>query len=470
MSLTVEGFSRPTLPEIKTDLDADFIDALGPVNTNPDAVAGQIIGIVAEAVDSINSIMQDVYDAMYPRSAEGVSLDGAVSFVGLSRLDASPTIVTSAAYGNDGDVVLANQLATANGTNFFSTSDVVISRANALDVSIQVGTVTNSASYQILAAGTSVTYTSDSSATAAEILAGLAALLDTDLFTIETTSETLRFYAKDGTTPFAVTVDSKLTITRRGSPIVFVADTDGAVVVPVGAMTTTDAGQELFNLVAGATGNDAESDVDLRARHALSVRGTGAATVEAIKAQLLANIDGVTSVRIYENRTNLTVDSIPPHAFETVVQGGVNSDIAAGLWLYKPAGIETYGNVSIQTLDTAGDNQTVSFSRAVTTYGWVTVAVTALNTEETLPASAAAGIKDAIVAWAASNIGVADDIIIQRFYGPIYAAIPGIAAMTITADVTALSTDTPSYGAINIDVARTEVVEFSTDRIVVTGV
>lgn len=469
MSLTAEGFSRQTLPEIKTDLDAEFINALGPVNTNPDSVTGQVIGIVAEAVDSIQSIMQDVYDAMYPRSAEGVSLDGAVSYVGLTRLDASPTIVTAAAYGNEGDVVLANALATVAGTNFFSTSDVVISRANALDVSIQVGTVTNSASYQILAAGTSVTYTSDASATADEIVAGLGALLDTDVFTVSTTPDTLRFYAADGVSPFAVTVDAKLNITRRGSPVVFVAETNGAVVVPVGAMTTTDAGQELFNLVSGATGNDVESDVSLRARHETSVRGTGSATVEAIRAKLLANVDGVTSVRIYENRTNLTVDSIPPHAFETVVQGGTNSDVGAGLWLYKPAGIETYGNVSVQTPDTAGDNQTVSFSRATSVYGWVTVAVTALNSEETLPATAAAGIKSAVVDWAAANIGVADDVIVQRFYGPIYAAIPGIASMTITVAVTSTPSGTPSYSASNITVGRAEIVEFDVSRVVVTG-
>lgn len=469
MSLTTEGFSRPTLPEIKSDLDIDFVDALGPVNTNPDAVVGQIIGIVAEAVDSIQSVMHDVYDAMYPRSAEGTSLDGAVSFVGLSRIDASPTIVTAAAYGNDGDVVLANAFALVNGTNFFSTSDVVISRANALDISIQVATVSNSASYQILAAGTSITYVSGASATAAEIIAGLGALLDTNIFTVSATNDTLRFYSSDGVSPFAVTVDAKLTITRRGSPVVFVADTNGATVVPVGAMTTTSAGQELFNLVQGATGNDVETDVSLRARHASSVRGTGSATVEAIKAKLLANVDGVTSVRIYENRTNLTADSIPPHAFETVVQGGLNSDIAAELWLVKPAGIETYGNVSVQTPDTAGDNQTVSFSRATSVYGWVTVAVTALNSEETLPATASAGIKSAVVDWAAANIGVADDVIVQRFYGPIYAAIPGIASITITAAVTATEGGTPSYSAANITIGRTEIAEFDESRVVVTG-
>ena len=43
MSLTENGFERPRLPEIKTTYDGLFTDALGPLNTNPDAVIGQII-------------------------------------------------------------------------------------------------------------------------------------------------------------------------------------------------------------------------------------------------------------------------------------------------------------------------------------------------------------------------------------------------------------------------------------------
>jgi uncharacterized phage protein gp47/JayE len=470
MSLTAEGFERQTLPEIKTDLDADFTDALGPVNTEPDSVTGQIIGIVAEAVDTIQSLLQDTYDAMYPYSAEGTSLDGAVALVGLSRIEASPTIVTAAAYDDEGAVVPANQLVVVNSTEFLSTSDVVVSRANALDVEIQVNTVTNSASYQILAAGESVTYTSDSSATAAEIIAGLAALLDTDTFVVSATNDTLRFYSADGVSPFAVTADAKLTITRRGSPVVFVAQENGAIAVPVGAVTSTDSGIELYNLAAGDIGRDVESDVDLRARHATSVRGTGSATVEAIKARMLADVDGVTSVAIYENRTAAAVDGIPAHAFETVVEGGTNSAIAAQLWLTKPAGIETHGNVTVLTPDTAGDNQTVKFSRAETVYGWLSIDVTALYTEEPLPASAVNGIKEAAVAYANANIGVGEDVILQRFYGPIFDAVSGIASMDIEADVTALPGDTPSYSAANISVARTEIAVFDVARVTVTGI
>ncbi len=470
MTLNANGFDRKRLPEIKTELDAAFNAALGPVNTEPDSVTGQLIGIFAEAIDAAYEILQDNYDSMYPYSAENTSLDGAVSYVGMTRLPASATVVTCAAYGDESDLVPVGSLATVGTSEFESTSDVVISRANALDVEIEVNTVAEAPfSYQIVAGGVSVTYSSGVDETAAEIIAGLAALMDDEVYVISYTDTTLRFYAIDGVSPFSLTVDAKLDITRRASPVVFVCQDTGAVAAPVGAMTVTSTGVELYNLVAGDIGRDVESDAALRARHLISTRGTGSATVEAIKAKLLANVDGVTSVAIYENRTALEVDGMPAHSYETVIEGGTNSEIAAEIWLTKPAGIETYGNETVLTPDTAGDNQTVSFSRPVPVYGWVRVDVTTLNEEEALPSTAEQGIKDAVVAYANAEIGVGEDVIIQRFHGPIYDAVPGLARLDIDIDVTALDSDTPVYTSANAAVGRAEIAVFSTDRVTVLG-
>ena len=298
MSLTENGFERPRLPEIKTTYDGLFTDALGPLNTNPDAVIGQIIGIFSAALDDANEALQDVYDSMYPATATGTSLDGAVSYVGLSRLAATETIVTAAAYGTEGTVIPAGSAARTSTMLYFSTSDVVISRASALDVNIEVGTLTNSASYQIVAGGVSVTYVSDNSATATEILNGLAALFP-DQFIASVSNDVLRLRSSDGVTPFALTVDTKLTITRRSSPVVFRAETTGADVVPVGALTAIESAiagwDELYNLAAGDTGRDVETDAELRARFAAAPNNIGSATVEAIRSRILSNVDGVTS-------------------------------------------------------------------------------------------------------------------------------------------------------------------------------
>lgn len=472
MSLTENGFERPRLPEIKTTYDGLFTDALGPLNTNPDAVIGQIIGIFSAALDDANEAMQNTHDAMYPATATGTSLDGAVSYVGLSRLPATETIVTAAAYGSEGTVIPAGSAARTSSMLYFSTSDVVISRASALDVEIEVGTLTNSASYQIVAGGVSVTYVSDSSATATEILNGLAALFP-DQFIASVSNDVLRLRSSDGVTPFAITVDTKLTITRRSSPVVFRAETTGADVVPVGALTAIESAiagwDELYNLAAGDTGRDVETDAELRARHAAAVNSIGSATVEAIRSRILSNVDSVTSCRIYENRTSLPVDGIPAHAFESIIQGGNSQDIAEELWLRKPAGIETYGNVSVSVADSNGDLQTVSFSRPVTVYGWARVTVNALNTEETLPDTAVAGIKQAVLDYAAANFGIGDDIITQRFYGAIYSAVTGIGQITVETDLTTLPTDTPIYSTANATVGRVELPVFALDRVTVVG-
>jgi uncharacterized phage protein gp47/JayE len=474
MTLDATGFSRPRLADTKVEIDQLMTDALGPVNTAPDSVVGQLDGIWSEGVDNVYEDLQNTYDAMYPNTAEGTSLDGAVAFVGLTRIAASATVVTAAAYGTEGTLVPAGSLAHAD-IQYTSTSDVIISRANALDVTIDVATISNAAAYNILAGGTAVTFTTDSTATAAEIVAGLAALLNIAPLIALVVGSSLRVYAADLETPFAITVDSKLTISKLGSPVVFVANSTGANTVPVGALinidTPVNGWNSIYNLAAGAIGRNTETDIELRLRHASSVRATGSATVEAIKSKLLANVPSVVSVQIYENRTSITnADGVPAKSYETVIVGGTDSVIAEQIWLTKPAGIETYGDTTIAVLDSNGDPQNVSFSRPVTLYGWLTVAITSLDTEETLPVSAIAAIKQAAVDYANANIGVGSDIIIQRFIGPVYGAVSGIGSMAITAATTANPTDTPTYGSANIVITNTQIAVFDISRVVVTGI
>ena len=473
MSLTVDGFERPRLPEIKTQYDGLVTEALGPVNTNADSVIGQLEGIWAEGVDNSYECLQDTYDSMYPFSAEGTSLDGAVSFVGMSRIPASKTVVTACAYGTEGTVVPVGALCHADIT-YTSTSDVVISRANALDLEIEVNTVADSTSYNIFAGGASSTYVSDSSATKAEIVAGLAAVINSSLLKATATNETLRITALDGESAFAITVDSKLTITKRGSPVVFIASVEGAKVCPVGALINIDTPifgwDAVYNLKAGAVGRDVESDTDLRSRHASGVRATGSATVEAIKSRMLADVDSVTSIQIYENRTNVTTsDMIPPHAFEAVIVGGSDTEVADQLWLTKPAGIETYGNVTVNVKDTAGDTQVIKFSRPVPQYVWVNVNIDSLYPEETLPTTASVSIKEAFKAYGDAYIGNGVDVILQRFAGPVYAAVSGIAHITITAGITASESDTPVYSSSDIAISKSQDAVFDVTRISVTG-
>lgn len=472
MSLTSTGFSRPTLVEIKTNLDAAFTDALGPVNTNADSVIGEIIGIIAESIDNNYQALQDAYDAMYPATAENTSLDGAVSFIGLTRIDPSATTVTAACYGTEGTLIPSGSVVQTDSFEFTATSDVVISRASALDVEIEVATLANSSSYQIVAGGESFTFVSDSIATKTEIINGLAALMSGS-FTVSTSGETLRFYSQDGVTPFALTVDEKLTITKRSSPVVFVCEETGANVVPAGALTSIvsaiNGWNEVYNLVAGDTGTDAESDTALRLRHANASSATGSASVQAIRSRILAEVDGVTGCQVYENRTNVESDGIAAHGFEAVIQGGANQDIAEKLWQVKPAGIETSGSISVTVTDDNGDGQTISFSRATEKYAWVRVTIQALNPEETPTANMSAAIKTAVYDFCSGEFDVGDDVIIQKIYGPIYDAIDGIGQILIEAAITDAVDDTPIYSPSNVTISRSQRAVFDESRITTIG-
>ncbi len=475
MSLTEQGFERPRLAEIKTDYDQRFVDALGPVNTNADAVVGQIIGIFSAALDDAYEALQATYDSMYPFSAEGTSLDGAVAFVGLERLAAAPTTVVSMCYGTEGTLIATGALARSiDNRQYVTTADTVISRSSSGDVEIEANTVTNFENYQVIANGVSAVYTADDNTSADEIAIGLAALFDPEDFLATASNGVLRLRAADQYSDFTLTVDSKLTITKLGTPVVFTALELGAFPLPANSLTGIDSSivgwDEINNLVAGATGRFTESDEELRERHSNSVRVTGAATVQAMRSRILAEVDSVTYCSIYENRTNdIDANGLPAHSFEAVINGGLDQAVADKLFQVKPAGIETYGNTAIQVIDENGDVQICNFSRPTTKVAWIRVSVNSLNTEEVLPTEIIQAIKDAVISYG-NTIGIGEDIITQRFYGPIYSATSGIGSLTVEAALTSLITDVPTYSTSNVPVARAELASFEEARVLVLGV
>jgi hypothetical protein len=69
---------------------------------------------------------------------------------------------------------------------------------------------------------------------------------------------------------------------------------------------------------------------------------------------------------IVNNTTGVTITPAfgrPGHSIEMVVQGGDDTEIAQAILASKPAGIQTYGNVSVIVTDSAQNIYTISFSR-----------------------------------------------------------------------------------------------------------
>lgn len=469
MTLDATGFTRPRLDELKTSLDTSLSDVLGPINTNADSVLGQVTGIQAASLDDAWEGLQENYDAMYPESAEGVSLDRAVSFLGITRIPAAPELVTAALYGTEGTIVPANSLAHAD-VQYFNTSDVFITANAVIDSTVVVSNILDSTVYTVTLSGFPYTFNSGAGATASSILMGLSAVISG--FTTSVSNDVLRISALDGQTPFVISVDSNLLLASIGSPGVFASIVSGKRECPVGALAFIDTPifgwNAIGNLIPGAGSRDVETDIELRARFTNAPRVTGSATIKAIRARLLQEVAGVTSVAIFENRSNLYDGLVPPHSFESVIQGGSDQAIAQNIWENKPAGIETYGNVSILVLDENGDAQEISFSRSTPQYAWVRVTINATYPEEPLPASTEQAIKTAVLAEGQS-LAAGEDVITQRFIGPIYSNTTGLGSITVETALTALPSDTPTYSTANKSISRSEVATFDESRIVVVG-
>ncbi len=109
-------------------------------------------------------------------------------------------------------------------------------------------------------------------------------------------------------------------------------------------------------------GRSVESDYELKERYKSTQLASGS-SLEAIRAEVL-NISEVTQAIGYENVENYEdANGLSAGAIELIVSGGDNDTIAKTILTQKPAGINTFGNVSMTVTDSQRKNHTIKFSR-----------------------------------------------------------------------------------------------------------
>jgi uncharacterized phage protein gp47/JayE len=135
--------------------------------------------------------------------------------------------------------------------------------------------------------------------------------------------------------------------------------------VATGKPTNSDMDFEPF-----AIGEDRESDEELRERAFDTTAIGGAATVNALKTELL-NVDGVKALTLNRNRTENQKNGLPAHSFEAIVYGGTDEDI--GNVIFNTASIDSHDVGGIHGTEATYDIQsnvtnsteTISWSRPV---------------------------------------------------------------------------------------------------------
>jgi len=132
--LTVDGFNRKRLADIKAEKEAAFKVVFGEnINLNPQSNFGQIIGIESESEALVWDLAELVYNAFYPSTSQGVQLSNLVTINGIERKPATFSKVLLTLTGVDGTIIPAGSLvAIPNNTEKFSTD---------LDATISGGTI-----------------------------------------------------------------------------------------------------------------------------------------------------------------------------------------------------------------------------------------------------------------------------------------------------------------------------------------
>jgi uncharacterized phage protein gp47/JayE len=218
-------------------------------------------------------------------------------------------------------------------------------------------------------------------------------------------------------------------------------------------------------------GSDTESDEALRSRVKQSLSLGGSATLDAIRAEVLA-VDGVTAVSIEENDTttdNTGSGGLPPKSFRVMVLGGDDNDIAQAIFDSKPAGIQSYGSSSGTATAGDGTQYTINFERPTQKTIYVDVTVTK---DSTYPSDGDTQVETAVISYIGgtdadgvehTGLGVGDDVIYNKVIDAVM-SVQGVVDAVVKIDLSS-----PPAGTSNISIASNEVARASTTSVTVTN-
>ena len=132
-------------------------------------------------------------------------------------------------------------------------------------------------------------------------------------------------------------------------------------------------------------GSPIESDTDFRTRRARSLRLIGESTFNALAAQMVdtvTGVSGISDILLVHNITDTDNSGspdygLPPHSFEFTIEGGASSSIAEKILELAPAGIRPYSGatgadkISATVVDDYGNSHTIEFTRRAETEIWI---------------------------------------------------------------------------------------------------
>lgn len=296
---------------------------------------------------------------------------------------------------------------------------------------------------------------------------------------------TARIYGEIGTTVpigFVASVvgstDAKFetqssAIIESGDPayveVEMIAQKTGPISAVTGSLTVietpTNGIESINNLEDATLGRNLEADSELKLRRLELLQRSGVATVEGIRNKLLTITDVVQSIVIENPQLTTDADGRPGKSFEAIVLGGDEQELAQAIFDSKPAGIESFGDISKTVLDSQGISHTVKLSRPTEKNIYVIVNITPNSDPaegEIYPIDGDDLIETAILEFV-SNFKIGQDVIVSQLFTPIN-TITGIHGIEVFVGLS----PSPSQSD-NIAISPTEIASFDSARITVNS-
>ena len=491
--VTATGFDREELADIEQEIKDEILTTIqGDLNLSSSSLFGQLISIFASKVAEQWEVSEELYRIIDPDSATDNALDIIAALTKTPRLAATKSTATLTVNLDAGTTLAVGRIVSlstdptrtfvttaevTNGTagpgNFqvaaeASVTGVITALAGNIDTidTPQAGwnSVTNGAVQAAVTAGNSETYALTNGWTLTVKVDGGGT--QTATFNTGDFSDIANATAAEVFAVLNTDITGQTASDDSGAPKITSDDTGtGGIIEVTGGTANAALG---FGIVAvlGYDGLDAtagtaiETDEALRIRREALLTVSGNATVDAIRADVLA-VTAVTACDVFENTTLIVDgDGVPGKAFEAVVVGGALNDIAQAIWDSKSAGIEAHGSTSGNATDDTGATQAVAFSRPTDAPMHVDFTVT---TNGDYPVDGDAQIKAALKAYG-ELYTTGDDVIYEAIKAQVF-TISGVLDVTLFEIV---KNATPGPGdVVNITIGSRELTSWDTSNMTV---
>ncbi len=262
-----------------------------------------------------------------------------------------------------------------------------------------------------------------------------------------------RFVLAGGTIGGGGTVDLLATAEQTG-PKIAAAGTLTVIATPVAGWAS------VTNALDATPGTNIETDAALRIRREVAIRASGLASLDSIRAAVLA-VTGVTACSVFENTTEITdTDGLAPHSIEALVQGGDDTAVLEALFASVAAGIATNGTSTAQVADSEGGLHWMAFSRPSEEDVWVIVNAT-IDTS-LYPSDGDAQVKQAIIDWGDQQ-KAGKDVVAAGVSAQVF-KIPGV----LDAEVLIGLSDPPTLSA-TLPMSLRQIATYDTSRVAVNA-